>query len=159
MAKIKIDTFINQKPAIVFDLSRSIDLHKISTQKTKEEAVAGVTSGLIGLNEMVTWKAYHLFKKRRFTSTITQYRFPFSFTDEMEEGDLAYFIHIHKFVEKNNGTLMQDIIFLKAPFGFLGEFIMCLFLKQYFEKFLKERNKAIKTFAESEKWKLLLKRN
>ena len=157
MTKIKIETFINQKAAVVFDLSRSIDLHKISTIKTNEQAVAGVTSGLIGLNETVTWEAYHLFKKRSFTSKITQYRFPFSFTDEMEKGDLEYFIHIHKFVDKENGTLMQDIIFLKAPFGVLGSVIMKLFLKNYFKNFLIERNEIIKTFAESEKWKLILK--
>ena len=41
--------------SVVFDLSRSIDLHKISTQQTKEEDIPGVTSGLIKKGEWVTW--------------------------------------------------------------------------------------------------------
>ena len=91
MAEIKITTLIKNKPEVVFDLSRSIDLHKLSTAKTREEAIAGVTTGLIGLNETVTWQAFHFLKQRRFTSKITEYNFPFSFTDQMHEGDLKYF--------------------------------------------------------------------
>jgi ligand-binding SRPBCC domain-containing protein len=159
MAKIIVETFIKQKPAIVFDLSRSIDLHKISTEKTKEEAVAGVTSGLIGLNESVTWQAFHLFKQRRFTSKITQYDFPFSFIDQMQKGDLKHFLHQHLFEKKDDGTLMKDVISLEAPFGFVGKFFMWIFLKNYFEKFVVERNEIITSFAETEKWKLILKHN
>jgi hypothetical protein len=44
---------------IVFDLSRSIDLHKISTQHTNEEAVAGKNNWTNELHESVTWKAKH----------------------------------------------------------------------------------------------------
>ncbi len=159
MTKIKVETFINQKMEIVFDLSRSIDLHKISTKKTKEEAVEGITKGLIGLNEYVTWQAFHLFKLRKFTSRITQYRSPYSFTDEMEKGDLKYFIHIHKFEQKGNGTLMKDIIFLEAPFGLLGKIVMFIFLKSYFKNFLIERNKTIKEFSETQQWKLILNKS
>ena len=54
MPKIKLETEINAPQKIVFDLSRSIDLHKISTKETNEEAIAGVTSGLIGENQSVT---------------------------------------------------------------------------------------------------------
>ena len=72
MAKIHLTTVINAPVDRVFDLSRSITLHKISTAHTSEEAVAGVTSGLINENETVTWQAKHLFKVRRFTSRITK---------------------------------------------------------------------------------------
>lgn len=157
MTEIKITTFIKNTPAVVFDLSRSIDLHKLSTPKTKEEAIAGVTTGLIGLNETVTWQAFHLFKQRCFTSKITEYNFPFSFTDQMQEGDLKYFSHKHLFEENKDGTLMEDTIELEAPFGFLGKIVMSVFLKNYFKRFLIVRNNIIKDFAESDKWKLILK--
>lgn len=157
MAQIKIATFIKNTPALVFDLSRSIDLHKLSTAQTNEEAISGVTSGLIGLNQTVTWQAFHFFKKRRFTSKITTYNFPFSFTDQMQKGDLKYFSHKHLFTEKSDGTLMEDEIELEAPFGLLGIIVMKVFLKSYFKKFLEERNAIIKEFAESDKWKLILK--
>ena len=41
----------------VFDLARSIDLHQRSTERTREQAVGGRTSGLIGVDESVTWRA------------------------------------------------------------------------------------------------------
>lgn len=41
MPIIELKTHIKANRAIVFDLSRSIDLHKISTEQTNEEAIAG----------------------------------------------------------------------------------------------------------------------
>jgi len=55
----------------VFNLSRSIDLHKISTADTNEEAVAGKTAGCIGMGESVTWKAKHFGVTQLLTSKIT----------------------------------------------------------------------------------------
>lgn len=52
MPVIILHTQINAPIERCFDLSRSIDLHKISTAHTKEEAINGVTSGLINLDEL-----------------------------------------------------------------------------------------------------------
>lgn len=156
MSSFTITTFIHNNPEVIFNLSRSIDLHLISTSKTNEKAIAGVTTGLINLNEWVTWEANHLFKKRYFTSKITAYNFPFSFTDEMQKGDLKSFSHQHIFEAKATGTLMTDIVHLEAPFGLLGKFVLWLFLKNYFKTLLTERNEVIKEYAESEKWKFVL---
>jgi len=57
MPLIILETVILAPIDIVFGLSRSIDLHKESTKDTKEEAISGRTTGLIKLNESVTWKA------------------------------------------------------------------------------------------------------
>jgi hypothetical protein len=57
--RIDLITIINAPIEICFDLSRSIDLHQHSTQQTREKAIAGRTTGLIGLNEFVTWRATH----------------------------------------------------------------------------------------------------
>ena len=73
MSRIELETIIKSDSIeTVFDLSRSIDLHTISTKKTKEEAIAGKTSGLISLNETVTWKAKHLGFYQILTSKITE---------------------------------------------------------------------------------------
>ena len=149
MATIEIITLINNSQEVVFDLSRSIDLHLKSTAKTNEKAVAGVTCGLIGPGETVTWEAYHLFKTRRFTSAITEFNYPFSFTDEMIKGDLKKFSHRHTFERIDSGTSMKDVIFMIAPYGLIGKFVMEVFLKNYFLKFLKERNAMIKEYAET----------
>ena len=58
MTLIKLETFVNEPRERVFDLARSIDLHKVSTLGTNEEAIAGRTSALIELGGMVTWETW-----------------------------------------------------------------------------------------------------
>lgn len=72
MPIIELQTEIKTDISIVFDLSRSIDLHKISTEHTNEEAIAGKTSGLIGMDESVTWRAKHFGIYQNLTSKITK---------------------------------------------------------------------------------------
>lgn len=156
MTKIHLTTFIKAPAERVFDLSRSITLHKISTAQTREEAVAGITSGLINLGETVTWQAKHLFKVRRFTSKITLMEKPLSFTDEMVQGDFKNFKHEHHFKAVNNGTLMIDLVEFETPYGTTGQWINKLFLKKYLQNLLLKRNAVIKDYAETQKWKVIL---
>ena len=76
MPSIHVTTFIAAPIERVFDLSRHIGLHKISQQDNNEEAIDGVTSGLIKQGETVTWKAKHLFKTRFMTVKITDMKSP-----------------------------------------------------------------------------------
>jgi hypothetical protein len=52
---IHVETYIAAPPDRCFDLARNVELHLDSTSATKERAVAGVTSGLLELNDEVTW--------------------------------------------------------------------------------------------------------
>jgi ligand-binding SRPBCC domain-containing protein len=156
VSKIHLTTLINAPVERVFDLSRSINLHKISTAHTNEEAVAGVTSGLINEYETVTWEAKHLFKKRRFTAKITAMKRPLHFTDEMIAGDFKSFKHEHHFKAIENGTLMIDIVEFESPYAALGNLVNKLFLKNYIKKLLVNRNAVIKEYAESQKWQMIL---
>jgi len=45
--------------AELFERARSIDAHIDSMARSREEAVAGVTIGLISPGEEVTWRARH----------------------------------------------------------------------------------------------------
>lgn len=153
---IHLTTIINAPVERVFDLSRSINLHKISTAHTREEAVAGVITGLINENETVTWQAKHLFKLRRFTSKITAMEKPVHFTDEMVQGDFTSFKHEHYFKQIENGTIMIDIIEFESPYGVAGRVVNKLFLKNYLQRLLVTRNNVIKDYAETQKWKLIL---
>ena len=47
MPKIELTTYINSSIEMCFDLSTSIDLHKLSTSDTQEQAIAGTKTGLI----------------------------------------------------------------------------------------------------------------
>ncbi|WP_159020991.1 SRPBCC family protein [Algibacter sp. L3A6] len=156
MPKIKLQTKIKATRNIVFDLSRSIDLHKISTEHTNEEAIAGKTSGLIGMNESVTWRAKHFGVYQNLTSKITEYNRPKYFTDQMVKGAFKEFKHEHHFEELNDETLMTDLFYYKSPFGMLGEIADKLFLKKYMIELLTERNRIVKQFAESERWKEII---
>jgi ligand-binding SRPBCC domain-containing protein len=156
MPKIEIRTEINAKKEIVFDLSRSIDLHKISTKHTDEEAIGGVTSGLIGLNQSVTWRAKHFGIYQNLTSKITAFEYPIFFSDEMVKGAFKSFRHEHHFEDTINGTLMIDYFDYQSPLGLLGTIVDSLFLRKYMTDLLEKRNTTIKEFAESDKWKQLI---
>ena len=156
MTKIHLTTVINAPVERVFDLSRSINLHKISTAHTNEQAIAGVTSGLINENETVTWQGKHLFKVRKFTSKITSMEKPLLFIDEMTQGDFKSYKHEHHFKSVSNGTVMIDLVEFETPYGSLGQFVNKVYLKKYMQRLLEHRNKIIKEYAETQKWKVIL---
>ena len=156
MAKIHLTSFITAPIERVFDLSRSINLHQISTAATNEKAVDGIITGLISKDETVTWQAKHLFKTRQFTSRITKMKSPDFFVDEMIKGDFKSFHHEHHFKATTNGTIMIDLLNFETPYGNIGKIANALFLKSYIEKFLIKRNTVIKEYAETQKWKTIL---
>ncbi|TNJ67069.1 SRPBCC family protein [Paenibacillus hemerocallicola] len=133
-----------------FDLSRSIDIHMQSTAKSRERAVAGVTSGLIRLGETVTWEAVHLGVRQRLTVRITEYSEPSYFVDEMVKGAFRSFVHRHEFGEADGQTMMKDTFDYVSPLGWLGRAADKLFLEAYMRRFLLERNRYIKQVAEGE---------
>lgn len=156
MPTIKLEIQINAKKEIVFDLARSIDLHKISTEHTNEEAIAGKMTGLIGLNESVTWRAKHFGIYQLLTSKITEFKKPNYFVDEMQKGAFKGFKHEHLFAQQNGKTLMTDIFEYQSPFGVFGKVADYLFLEKYMTALLNKRNQIIKEFAESEKWRQVI---
>jgi ligand-binding SRPBCC domain-containing protein len=153
MPRIELNTEINAPINVVFDLSRSIDFHIKSTEQTGEKAVAGKTSGLIALNESVTWRAKHFGIQQNLTSKITVMKRPDIFVDEMTKGAFKSFCHQHLFLEENNKTLLIDIFEFETPLGFLGKMANRLFLKSYMERLLVERNELLKKVAENGVWK------
>lgn len=156
MPKIELITEINSTLEICFDLSRSINLHKISTAQTNEQAIEGRTSGLINLNETVTWQATHFGVKQKLTSKITAFERPNYFTDEQVKGIFKSIVHEHKFVKVGNMVIMKDIFEFHSPFGLLGKLFNLLALTNYLKRLLINRNQIIKEFAETEKWKEVL---
>lgn len=149
MPKFTLNTKIYAAQEICFDFARSIDLHLDTMKHTNEKAIAGVTSGLIGLNETVTWKARHFGIMMKLTSKITEFSFPEVFTDEMVAGPFKMMRHKHVFEKKQGYTLMTDEFVYKSPFGVLGKLADGLFLKKYMHNLIEHRNQVIKKKAES----------
>lgn len=156
MPTIHLTTFIAAPADVVFDLTRHIGLHKQSMSAHKEEAVAGTRFGLVEKEDTVTWKARHLFKLRLLRVKISEMKKPVMFTDEQVQGDFKMMKHEHHFKSCDNGTILINLLHFESPYGMLGQWFNSLYLTRYMKKLLEQRNKAIKEFAESGKWKKLL---
>lgn len=150
MTTIKLITKINAPINKVFDLNRNIDIHKLSTSKSKETAIDGITSGLINLYETVTWRGKHFGVYLTHRSLISAMEIPNYFVDEMIEGKFKSFKHEHTFVEKDGKTVMIDSIEYQTPFGIFGKLFDRLILKKHLKSFITERNQFIKNLAENQ---------
>jgi ligand-binding SRPBCC domain-containing protein len=149
MAKVHITTRIAAPIERCFDLARDIDFHTQSLAATDERAIAGRTSGLIELDETVTWEGRHFGIRQRFTSKITAFDRPRYFQDTMIAGAFREFVHDHRFEFLDGQTIMTDEVFFLSPLGPIGWFVDWLFLKRYMQRLLEGRAMAIKTVAES----------
>jgi ligand-binding SRPBCC domain-containing protein len=149
MPVIHMETEIRAPIETCFDVARSIDVHAAAASKSRERAVAGVTSGLIGLDETVTWEAVHFGIKQRLTSRITKYDRPYRFIDEMVRGAFHSFTHTHEFKSVEGGTLMVDEFCYTAPLGPLRRIADKLFLERYMRGFLQQHSSYIKHAAEN----------
>ncbi len=148
MPVIKLEILINAPPEIVFDLARDVNIHTDSLTQTGERAVAGVTSGLIGSGETVTWEAVHFGFKQRLTAKITEYERPDYFVDELVRGAFKSFRHLHRFMAVEGGTKMVDEFDYQSPLGGLGWLADKLFLKKYMRNLLYTRGLFLKQVAE-----------
>ncbi len=148
MTTINITTKVKATIQKVFDASRDIDIHQNSASKTNEKAIAGVTKGLINLNETVTWRGKHFGFYLTHKSRITSINFYDYFVDEMEEGKFKSFKHEHFFKEQNGVTTMADKLCYETPFWIFGQLFDYLFLKKHLTNFLLERNRVLKNILE-----------
>lgn len=157
MPVLELQTVIHAPIARCFDLSRSIDLHKASMVNSHERAIEGVTAGMIGHLEEVTWEATHFGVKQKLTSRITAFKYPTHFRDEMIKGAFKMIKHDHTFEVIDETTHMHDRFEFESPGGIVGRMVNKLILTRYLKNLIIKRNEIIKDYAESEKWKLILK--
>lgn len=152
MPIIKTQLEIDAAMELAFDLSRSIDFHAYSQHGHEEVAVGGVTSGLIELDQSVTWQARHFGISQYLTARITQFDRPYHFRDSMEKGAFKRFDHDHTFEIKDGKTIMIDTFDYEAPYSIFGFVFDKLVLNRYMTKFFVDRNTMIKTALESGDW-------
>jgi ligand-binding SRPBCC domain-containing protein len=149
MPLVEVVIQIRAPIAVCFDCARDIDLHTRSTTGTSEKAIAGATTGLIGLGEQVTWEATHFFIRQRLTSRITEFERPFRFRDSQVSGPFKRFDHDHIFRSMGDETEMTDLFRYDSPLGVLGRAADVLFLQNYMERFLRVRGQFLKAHAEN----------
>jgi ligand-binding SRPBCC domain-containing protein len=148
MQSFTIDTWIDAPIERCFDAARDLDLHVTSMRHTNERAVGGRTTGLIELNEEVTWRGRHFGVTQHFTSRITAFDRPHHFRDEMQRGAFRSFVHDHFFVIDGTRTKMTDALVFEAPLGALGRIAEKVFLRRYLERLLHNRAEVIREALE-----------
>ena len=142
------ETSIDAPVELVFDLSLDIDAHTVSMSASKERAIAGVTSGHIGLGETVTWRATHFGVPFTMTSRVTELNRPRRFVDEQVRGPFRSFHHEHLFEPRDGATRMIDRIRFDAPLGPLGRLAERVVLATYLRKLIAVRGEYLKVEAE-----------
>src|ERR1700679_1527692 len=152
METIRLMTWIDAPVDRCFKLSASIDLHIAAAASTKEKAVDGVKTGLIGYGETVTWQSRHLRLNLLHRSRVDVWR-PYSyFRDVMIHSPFTRFEHEHFFAPMDDGTRMRDELRFSAPWGSFGHLAAKILVRRYLTTFLMKRNTLIKQAAESEEW-------
>jgi ligand-binding SRPBCC domain-containing protein len=142
-------TVIAASAEALFDLSLRVDVHTESMAASGEVAIDGVTSGMLGLDDEVTWRARHFGIHFTMTSRITEYERPHRFVDEQVRGPFHRFRHEHTFVDQGDGTsAMVDIVDFTAPLGPIGVIGERVFLVGYLRALIEQRNSYIKAKAE-----------
>lgn len=150
MSTITLETLIDAAAELCFDLARDVDAHIASTAGSGERAVAGVTTGLLGAGDEVTWEARHLGFGWRLTSRITEFDRPHRFVDEQVQGPFSCWRHEHRFQPWGETTRMVDEVRYRIPFGIIGRLVDRSFLHRYLTRLLERRCQYLKVIAEEQ---------
>jgi hypothetical protein len=156
---IEETTLIHAPVRRCFDLSRSVEVHLLANIHSGEQALAteGITTGLVGLHQRVTWRAKHFGVWQNLTSETTALEAPTYFQVTMVKGIFKLMQADHIFHALSPAlTEMKDIFSIAAPLPFLGPLAERLFLRRYMLGLLRERNMVIKRVAESSEWQRYL---
>jgi ligand-binding SRPBCC domain-containing protein len=141
-------THIEAPLELVFDLSLDIDAHRSSMSASNERAIAGVTTGRIGLGETVTWRATHFRIPFTMTSKVTELDRPHRFVDEQVCGPFRSFHHEHLFESVEGGTRMVDRVRFDAPLGPVGRLVERAVLAAYLQRLIAVRGEYLTAEAE-----------
>jgi hypothetical protein len=143
----------------VFDLSRSVEVHLLANVHDNEQALAigGITTGLAGLGQRVTWRAKHFGFWHDLTSEVTAMEPPTYFQVTMVKGIFRSMVADHRLRSLPSGVAeLKDIFAIAAPLPILGPIAEAVFLRRYMMALNRERNAVIKQLAESDDWQRYL---
>lgn len=152
MPRIELLTVIEAPIERVFDLCRSVEAHVATTGGTGERAIGGRTTGLLDLDDEVTWSARHFGWRWQLTSRITAFDRPRHFRDSMVAGPFARFDHDHTFEAHGAATHVRDVFDFTSPLGLLGHIADGLVVTRHMRRFLERRMEDIRRLAESQAW-------
>ena len=156
MAGIHLTTFIAAPIERVFDLTRNLAVYKYVFNSRKEKFSSRAGANLLTKGETVSIIAKHLGKERLSTLKITTLDKPVLLVEEQTKGDLLLYRHEHHFKPIDNGTIVIDLIDFGVPRDLVGRYLGKIYLKNYLEELTRKRNEAVRSYAETEKWRAVL---
>lgn len=78
---------------------------------------------------------------------------PYSgFVDRQEKGPFAFFHHTHTFVKLKKGSMKQELVYYKAPGGWIGCFFLGWYLQYDMRRIFKERDRNTRKLLNKEKY-------
>jgi len=80
-------------------------------------------SGLVKLNETVTWWAKHFGLWHALQVQIMQYQQPHLFVDEMISGLFKFMNHKHEFIDKTDHSVMIVSFDFSSSIEYLGKLV------------------------------------
>lgn len=100
--------------------------------------------------QLISYEVTPLFGiKTKWVSKITQVENLNYFTDEQLYGPYALWHHTHFIKEIKGGVEMEDLIYYKVPFGFLGRLVHPIIVKPQLDKIFEFRSqKLVELFGE-----------
>jgi ligand-binding SRPBCC domain-containing protein len=144
MVTIRAATQIHAPIERCFRLSVSVDLQRAATG---QEPSDGVTTGLLGPGDTVTWRG----PGGRHQTLIEVWR-PYSyFREVMLAGPFKAYEHEHHFATMNDGTRIRDEIRFTARLGLLGRLVQWISRRRVL-RLIEKRNAFLKRVAESDEW-------
>ncbi len=144
----------------MFPLATSVPLVQRTLGFTPVE---GETQGHIVMNSRVLWKGWLFGLPQYHLTRITGYAEPKRdkagveyafFQDSQEKGRFAYFQHDHHFTgTPDGGTLMEDEVRFRLPFGVLGRMVARLIMEPHIRKLMRSRFALLAQVAATEEWR------
>ena len=149
MTTIETTTVVSAPIEVIFRMSFSIDLELAAAKDYGIRAIGGVTSGIIGAGQRVTWEVKQFGLRVTHTTEITGVEEPSYFQDSMIQGLFGSFQHDHFFrLLSTVQTEMRDEMRFSMPVRLTGLVAERLFVKRRLATLLSKRNDAIRSHAE-----------
>lgn len=124
--------------------SSPVNLKILTPEHLKFEVTNDYDSKKMYAGQIIAYKIRPLFNfPLEWVSEITHVQAPFYFVDEQRFGPYKFWHHEHRFHSIQNGVELEDIIYYKLPFGFLGKILNSLKIKQDLEAIFAYRRQKL----------------
>ena len=142
---LSTEQFLPVKIDIAWDFfSSAKNLSRITPPEMQFKIISELKDDGIYEGMVIDYTVHPLFGiPLKWKTVITQVKKPFQFADKQEKGPYKKWVHVHTFLEKENGTLMKDEITYCLPFGILGRIAHFLFVRKKLEHIFEFRKKTL----------------